>query len=256
MFIFANPQFSIGDEWYCRVDVHQRRRKHLNLTIRVRAVAEKNTKTAVGNKHKESLQFSFTFFVKELCMNELKLWDDMAIKSQTKLLLVALLLLIAATALSINHQVNTLSYLEQEYSSTESQLSELMKEWEVLTFERWMLLNLGTYPRNASLLNATGSIEAFVFYSNDVSEENLMSRFDPLAESFDITVAYLGLMNQTNLNTLEEICGKAGFPQPSPWQSYVIVLNSSKIICLRLEHVDDEVFSKCVEYLRLSMPET
>ena len=55
MFIFANPQFSIGDEWYCRVDVHQRRRKHLNLTIRVLAVAEKNTKTAVGNRPKEAI---------------------------------------------------------------------------------------------------------------------------------------------------------------------------------------------------------
>lgn len=165
------------------MDVNQRRRKHLNLTTRVHAVAEKNTKSAVGNKLKEAHSSLLTFcFVKELCMNELKLWDDMAIKGQTKLLLVVLLLLVAATALSINHQVNTLSYLEQEYSSRESQLSEQMKEWEALTFERWMLLNLGTYPRNSSLLNATGSIEAFIFYSNDVLKENLMSRFDPLAE--------------------------------------------------------------------------
>lgn len=177
-------------------------------------------------------------------------------KSQTTLLLLALLLLIAASALSINHQFNTLSYLEQEYSSTESQLSELMKEWEALTFERWMLLELGTCPRNASPLNATGSIEAFVFYSKDVSKKNLTSRFDPLAESSNITVAYLGLTNQTNLDTLEGICNKTGFPKPSPWHSYVIVLNSSKIICLRLEKVDNEVFSKCVEYLKLSMPKT
>lgn len=179
----------------------------------------------------------------------------MAIKGQTTLLLVALLLLIAATLLSINHQFNTLSYLEQEYSSTESQLSELMKEWEALTFERWMLLDLGTYPRNASPLGLIGGIEAFIFYSNDVSEENLTSRFDPLAESFNITVAYLGLANQTNLNTFKDICNKTGFPEPSSSQSYVIILNSSKIIRLRLEQVDNEVFSKCVEYLSLSRPE-
>lgn len=180
----------------------------------------------------------------------------MATKSQTTLLLAALLLLIAATALSINHQFNTLSYLEHEYSSTESQLSELMKEWEALTFERWMLLDFGTYPRNASPLGLIEGIEAIIFYSNDVSEENLTSRFDPLAENLNITVTYLGLANQTNLNTLKDTCNKTGFPEPSLWQSYLIVLNSDKIIRLRLEQVDNEVFSKCVEHLSLSTPET
>jgi hypothetical protein len=180
----------------------------------------------------------------------------MVTKGQTALLLASLLLLIAATLLSLNHQFNTLSRLEQEYSSTEKQWSELVNEWKVLTFERWMLLNLGTYPRNASPLGLTGGIEALIFYSDDVSEEDLTSRFDPLAESFNISITYLGLTNQTNLDRLEDICNKTNLPEPSQEQSYVIMLNSSKIICLRLEQVDDEVFGKCVEYLSLSRQET
>jgi len=183
-------------------------------------------------------------------------WDDMALKGQASLLLVALLLLIAAGALSTSHQVNTLSYLEQKYSDTEKQVSNLVKEWKVLTLERWMLLNLGTYPRNASPLELIGGIKALIFYSNNVSPENLASKFDPLAGIFSVTIAYLELANQTNLNTLKEICNKTGFPEPISWQSYVVILNSSKIICLRLEQVDNEVFSKCVEYLSLTAPET
>jgi len=187
--------------------------------------------------------------------NELKLWDDMTLKGQTTFFLVVLLLLIAASALSIAHQISTVSYLEQEHSVTKNQLAELMKEWEALTFERWMLLNLGTFPRNASLLNATDNIETFVFYSSDVSKEDLASRFDLLAEDLNITVAYLELANQTSFNTLEGMCDEAGFPQPNQSQSYMVTLNSSKMICLSLEQVDDEVFIKCVEYLRLSTPQ-
>jgi len=82
-----------------------------------------------------------------------------------------------------------------------------------------------------------------------------MSKFDPLGESFNVTVAYLGFANQTNLDTLEGMCNTVDFPEPSPLQSYVIILNSSKIVCLRLEQVDNEVFSNCVEYLRVLMPE-
>ena len=180
----------------------------------------------------------------------------MAIKGQTLLLMVAFLLLLAASALSISYQVNRLSYLELEYSDIEKQFSSLMKEWEALTFERWLLHDLGTYPRNSSPLETTENTEIFIFYSNEVSIENLTSRFDPLAESFKVTVAYLELANQTNLNTLDDICNKTGFPEPNPSQSYMLFLNSSKIICLRLEQVDSEVFSKCVEYLSLSKPET
>jgi len=94
----------------------------------------------------------------------------MTLKRQTVSLLLVFGVLIVAGALSINHQVNMLARLEQEYSSTESQLSETMKEWEILSFERWMLLELGTYPRNASVLNAASSVEAFVFYSNNVQK--------------------------------------------------------------------------------------
>jgi len=179
----------------------------------------------------------------------------MAIKGRTSLLLMALLLIIATGALSIRHQITTLSYLKQEYSDTEEQISNLMKKWESLTLERWMLRDLGTYPRNASSLESVEGIEALVFYSNDVSEENLTSRFDPLAESLNVTVAYFGLANQTNLSTLQDMCNKTGFPEPSPLQSYVLILNSDKIICLRLEQVDSEVFSKCVRYLSLSVSE-
>jgi hypothetical protein len=175
----------------------------------------------------------------------------MAIKGQTMLLLVAVSLLIIVTGLSINYQVNVLSSLEQNYSNAEKQFSGLMKEWEALAFEKWMLLNLGTYPRNASPSGVIEGIEAFIFYSKDVLKENLTSRFDPLAESFNITVEYLGLANQTNLNTLKDICYKNGFPEPNSWQNYLIFLNSSKIICLRLEQVDNEVFGKCVDYLNL-----
>ncbi len=170
--------------------------------------------------------------------------------------MVAFLLLLAASALSISYQVNRLSYLELEYSDMEKQFSSLMKEWESLTFERWLLHDLGTYPRNSSPLEMTENTEIFIFYSNKVSIENLTSRFDPLAESFNVTVAYLELANQTNLITLDDICNKTGFPEPNPSQSYMLFLNSSKIICLRLEQVDSEVFSKCVEYLSLSKPET
>jgi len=179
----------------------------------------------------------------------------MTIKRQTSLLLVALLLLIAASGLSISHQVNTISYLEQEYSDTEKQVSNLIEEWEILTLERWMLLNLGTYPRNASSLGLIVGVEAFIFYSYSVSLENLTSRFDLLAESLSVTIAYFELVNLTNFNKLKDICNKTGFPEPTIWQSYVIVLNSSKIICLGLEQVTDEVFSKCVEYLSLSVQE-
>jgi len=150
----------------------------------------------------------------------------MTLKRQTVSLLLVFGVLIVAGALSINHQVNMLARLEQEYSSTESQLSETMKEWEILSFERWMLLELGTYPRNASVLNAASSVEAFVFYSNNVPEEDLMSKFDPLGESFNVTVAYLGFANQTNLETLEGMCNAVDFPELSPLQSYVIILNS------------------------------
>lgn len=179
----------------------------------------------------------------------------MTLKGQTTFFLVVLLLLIAASALSIAHHISTVSYLEQEHSVTKNQLSELMKEWEALTFERWMLLNLGTFPRNASLLNATDNIETFVFYSSDVSKEDLASRFDLFAEDLNITVAYLELANQTSFNTLEGMCDEAGFPQPNQSQTYMVILNSSKMICLSLEQVDDEVFIKCVEYLRLSTPQ-
>jgi len=177
----------------------------------------------------------------------------MAIKRQSSLLLVALLLLIAGT-LSISYQANTLSYLNQEFSDTETQVSNLINDWEALTLERWMLLHLGTYPRNASSLGSIEGIKAFIFYSN-VSLENLTSRFDLLAENLSVTITYLELANQTNLHTLKDICNKTGFPEP-PSQSYVIVLNSSRIICLGLKQVDNEVFGKCVEYLSLSSPET
>lgn len=189
-------------------------------------------------------------------MNGLRLWGGFTMKGQTILILAVLLLSISAIVLSINHHFNVLSYLEEEYSDTESRLSVLKKEWETVTFERWMLVELGTYPRNASSLNAADIIKTFVFYSNNVSEENSTLRFDALSENFNITVAYLELTNQTNVDKLEQICNKTGFPQPDPWQSYVILLNSSKIICLRLEQTTDEVFSKCVEYLRGSVPET
>jgi len=190
-------------------------------------------------------------------MNELNLWDGMAIKGQTRLLLVAFFLLIAATALSISHQVNTLSYLRQDYLDAEERVSNLMKEWEALAFEQWILLKLGTYPRNASGLGLSGGVRVFVFYSNDTSEENLKSTFDPLAQSFNITIAYLGLVNQTNLNTLKDMWNRTGFAEePNAWQSYVIFLNSSKIICLRLEQVGNEAFNKCMEYLSLPTRET
>ena len=167
------------------------------------------------------------------------------------------MLIIVAGALSISHQVNTLSCLNQEYSDTEKQISDLMKEWETLTLERWMLRDLGTYPRNSSSLGLNGGIKALIFYYSDASEENLTSRFGPLAASLNVTnIAYLGLANQTNLNTLKDLCDKTDFPEPSPWQSYVVILNSSKIMCLRLEQVDNEVFSKCVRYLSLSVSET
>jgi len=177
----------------------------------------------------------------------------MTIKRYTSLLLVALLLLIVIGTLSVSHQVNTLSYLKREYSDVESQISDLMKEWEALAFERWMLRDLGTYPHNASPLEWTGGVKALIYYSNDVSEENL-TRFDQLAESFNITITYLELANHTNLNKLKDMCKKTGFAEPSSSQSYLIVLNSSKIICLWLEQVDNKVFSKCIEYLSLSVP--
>ena len=180
----------------------------------------------------------------------------MAIKGQTILLLVAFLLLFATSALSISYQVNNLTYLELEYSDTEKQISNMMNEWEALTFERWLLHDLGTYPRNSSPLETSESIKIFMFYSNDVSKENLTSRFDQLAESLNVAVTYLELANQTNLNILKDMCNKTGFPEPNSSKSYVLFLDSSRIICLRLEQVDDEVFSKCVEYLSLSRLET
>ena len=176
----------------------------------------------------------------------------MAIKGQTLLLLMAFLLLVAASALSISYQVNQLSHLELEYSDMEKQISTLMTEWDALTFERWLLHDLGTYPRNASPLETTENIQILTFYSSDVSIENLTSRFDLLAGTFNVTVAYLDLGNQTNVSTFENICNETGFPKPSLSQSYMLFLNSSKIIRLRLEQVDDEVFSKCVGYLSLS----
>ena len=180
----------------------------------------------------------------------------MAIKDQTKLLLVFLLLLIAVGALSIGHQVSMLSHLEREYSYTEKQISSMMKECETLTLEQWMLLNLGTYPRNATSLNLSEDIEALIFYSYDILEEDLDLRFDQLTESYNLTVTYLGFANQTNLNLLKDICDKTGFPEPNQRQNYLIVLNPSKIICLRVEQVDSEVLSKCIEYLSLSVSET
>lgn len=169
------------------------------------------------------------------------------------LLFAAFLLLIVANALSINYHVGRLSNLKQEHLDLERQISELMKEQKATTFEHWMLHELGTYPRNASPLGMAQGIEASIVYSSNFSEENLRSKFDPLAESLNITVTYLALIDQENLNQLEYICNKTGFPEPSPEQSYVILLNPSKIICLRLEQVidDEEVFRKCVEYLAL-----
>ena len=180
----------------------------------------------------------------------------MAIKGQTLLLLMAFLSLLAASALSVSYQANQLSQLELEYFDMENQFSDLMNEWKALTFERWLLHDLGTYPRNSSPLETTENIQILTFYSNDISIENLTSRFDPLAETFNVTVAYLDLGNQTNVSTLEDICTKTGFPKPNPSQSYMVFLNSSKIIRLSLEQVSDEVFNKCVGYLSLSNPET
>ena len=180
----------------------------------------------------------------------------MAIKGQTILLLVAFLLLFATSALSIGYQVDRLAYFELEYSGMEKQVSNMMNEWEALTFERWLLHDLGTYPRNSSSLETSESIEIFMFYSNAVSEENLTSRFDQVAEGQNVTVTYLELANQTNLDILKDMCDKTGFLEPSSSQSYVFFLDSSKIICLELEQVDDEVFRKCVEYLSLSRLET
>jgi len=180
----------------------------------------------------------------------------MAIKGQTLLLLVVFLFVFAASGLSISYQVNRLAHLELEYSSMEQQVSNIMTEWEALAFERWLLRDLGTYPRNASPLETSANIEIFMFYSNDVSRENVTSRFDQLAASLNVMVSYLELANQTNLNTLKDMCNKTGLPEPNSAQSYVLFLDSRKIIRLGLEQVVEEVFRKCVEYLSLSRLET
>lgn len=170
---------------------------------------------------------------------------------QTMLLFAASLLLIAANALSINYHVGGLSNLKQEYLDLERQISELMKEQKATTLEQWMLRELGTYPRNASSLGMTQGINVSIFYSSNISEEDLALRFNPLAETLNITVTYLSLIDQGNIELLNETLLKTGFPELNLDQSYVILLNPSKIICLRLGQVTDEVFRRCVEYLAI-----
>ena len=114
-----------------------------------------------------------------------------------------------------------------------------------------MLHELGTYPENASSIGMAQGINATIFFSSNVSEEDLVSKFDPLAKTLNITVTYLGLIDQENVDLLKDVFLRMGFPEPNPGQSYVILLNPSKRICLRLEQVTDEVFKKCVEYLAI-----
>lgn len=170
---------------------------------------------------------------------------------QTILLFAVSLLLIAANALSIDYHVGRLSNLRQEYLDLERQISELMKEQKATTLEYWMLHELGTYPRNASIMGMTDGINATVFYPSNISEEDLALKFNPLAETLNMTVTHLSLTDQENVELLNEIFLKTGFPEPNPSQSYVILLNPSKIICLKLEQVTDEVFRRCVEYLAI-----
>lgn len=170
---------------------------------------------------------------------------------QTILLFAASLLLIAANALSVNYHVGELSNLKQEYLDLESQISELIEEQRAATLEHWMLHKLGIYPRNASPIGMAQGINATIFFSSNVSEGDLLLRFNPLAENFDITVTYLGLVDPKNVELLDEIFFKTGFPELNLGQSYLILLNPSKIICLGLEQVTDEVFSRCLEYLAI-----
>lgn len=170
---------------------------------------------------------------------------------QTILLFAVSLLLIAAFALSINYHVDKLSNLEQERLDLERQISELMKDQKATTLEHWMLHELGTYPKNTSGIEITQGINAFMFYPSNVSEEDLALRFNPLAETLNITVAYLSLTDQENIELLNEIFLKADFPEANPNQTYVILLNSSRTICLDLEQVTEKVFTRCVEYLAI-----
>ncbi len=114
-----------------------------------------------------------------------------------------------------------------------------------------MLYELGTYPKNVSLIGITQGINATIFFSSNVSEEDLMSKFNPLGKTLNITVTYLSLIDQENVDLLNDVFLKTGFPEPNPGQSYVILSNPSKRICLRLDQVTNEVFKKCVEYLTI-----
>lgn len=114
-----------------------------------------------------------------------------------------------------------------------------------------MLHELGTYPRNTSMIWTTRGINASIFCPSNVSEEDLALRFNPLAETLNITVTCLSLKDQENVELLNEIFLKTSLPEPNLGQSYVILFNPSKTICLRLEQVTDEVFKKCVEYLTI-----
>jgi len=170
---------------------------------------------------------------------------------QTILLFATSLLLITANALSINYHAGRLSDLKQECLDLERQISGLMKEQKATTLEQWMLHELGTCPKNASMLGMTQGINATIFFQSNVSRQDLALKFNPLAETINITVTYLSLIDQENVELLNEILLKTGFPEPNLGQSYMILLNSSKIICLRLEQATDEVFRKCVEYLAI-----
>jgi len=167
------------------------------------------------------------------------------------MLLLAVLLLIAANALSINYHIGKLSILRQECIDLTRQISELVKKQKATILEYWMLRELGIYPRNTSLPWITQGIEAVIFYSSNVSEDDLALKFNSLAKSLNITVTYSSLMDQENVELLKDICLRTGYPEPNLEQSYVVLSNSTRIIFLKLEQVTEEVLRKCVEYLAI-----